>query len=182
MTPATGPNELVQLLQNIEQRSRAQAVGLPQQEEIQPHWDGIVFYLGKTRLVAPLNEVIEILHLPADLTQVPGTQPWVRGVANIRGNLLPIVDLQLFLGDDSVLAGGHSRVLIIKHKKIFTGLLVKEVLGMRHFPQKCRIKYPSPDGLMGKFISTAFEKDEETWPVFSMFALAKNNRFQIASL
>ena len=42
------------------------------------------------------DEVVEILPMP-QVTPVPGAQPWLLGVANIRGNLLPIVDLKQFL-------------------------------------------------------------------------------------
>ncbi|VAX06456.1 hypothetical protein MNBD_GAMMA26-224 [hydrothermal vent metagenome] len=182
MMPASEPQELVQLLHRIEQRSRAQAIGLPQQEEVQQYLEGVIFSLNEYRLVAPMSEVAELLQFPADVTQVPGTQPWVRGVANIRGTLLPIIDLQLFLGGEPVPSGRRSRVLIIKHKEIYTGLLVKEVLGMRHFPERSHISYPPPEGLLGKFIDTAFEHEGDTWPVFGMFALAESSEFQTASL
>lgn len=49
-------------------------------------------------MIAPLEEVKEILNYPDGVTRVPGTQAWLLGMANIRGNLLPLIDLQQFLG------------------------------------------------------------------------------------
>ncbi|HEC14956.1 MAG TPA: purine-binding chemotaxis protein CheW [Sedimenticola sp.] len=180
--PASASRELVDLLRGIEQRSRARAAGLPQQEETRQYWEGVIFSLGDARLAAPLNEVTEILHFPSIVTAVPGTRPWVRGVANIRGNLLPIVDLQLFLGGGPVMDERRGRILVIRHGEIFTGLLVKEVTGMRHFQRENRIDYSPPEGPMEKFVHGAFEQDGGTWPVFSMYALAESPEFQVAAL
>ncbi len=56
-----------------------------------------MFYVGDDRLIAPLNDIKEILNFPSAITKVPGTKPWMLGIANIRGTLLPVIDLQLFL-------------------------------------------------------------------------------------
>ena len=180
--PASQSPELVELLRGIEKRSRAQAAGLPQQEEVRQYWEGVVFSLGDVRLVAPLDEVAEILHFPSIVTTVPGTRSWVRGVANIRGNLLPIIDLQLFLGGSPVVDERRGRILVIKHQGIFTGLLVKGITGMRHFQQESLIDYSLSNDLMGKFVRSAFAQDGETWPVFGIYALTESPEFQVAAL
>jgi twitching motility protein PilI len=49
-----------------------------------------------------IGEVNEILTLPV-LTPVPGTRSWLLGVANVRGNLVPVIDLRDFIeGERSV--------------------------------------------------------------------------------
>jgi len=183
MMSARTPHELVQLLSDIEQRSVTRLSSLPELEAAHQHWEGVVFSLDEMRLVAPLNEVAEILHYPADITLVPGTHSWVKGVANVRGSLLPIIDLQLFLGGKPVMTGRRCRVLVVKHQGMLSGLLVKEVMGMRHFPRECQIDYSPPDDeLLGRFVKTAFEYDGDNWPVFGMFALAESTEFQVAAL
>ena len=183
MMPARTPHELVQLLSDIEQRSVARLAALPELEDAHQYWEGVVFSLNEQRVVAPLKEVAEILHYPADITRVPGTHAWVKGVANVRGSLLPIIDLQLFLGGDPVVASRRCRVLVVKYQGIFSGLLIKDVLGMRHFSQENQMDYsPSSDGLLKQFVKTAFEYDGDNCPVFSMFALAESTEFQMAAL
>jgi len=180
---AKSPHELIQLLSKIEQRSLARQAALPELEEAHQYWEGLVFSLGEMRLVAPLNEVAEILHFPTDVTFVPGTHAWVKGVANVRGSLLPIIDLQLFLGGKPVMTGRECRVLVVKHQGLFSGLLVKSVLGMRHFSQEKQLDYSiSSDGLLERFVKTAFEYEGEKCPVFGMFALAESTEFQMAAL
>ncbi len=183
MMPARSSHELVQLLSDIERRSVARLSVLPELEEAHQYWEGLVFFLSGKRLVAPLNEVAEILHFPADITRVPGTHAWVKGVANVRGSLLPIIDLQRFLGGDPVAMDRRCRVLVIRHQGIFSGLLVEEVLGMRHFPREGRMDYtPSGAGRFEPFVTAAFALDGEQCPVFSMFALAGSTEFQMAAL
>ncbi|MCF6355484.1 MAG: chemotaxis protein CheW [Candidatus Polarisedimenticolaceae bacterium] len=179
---ARTPREIVQLLSDIEQRSVARLSALPEQEDARQYWEGLIFALGEMRLAAPLNEVAEILHFPAEITRVPGTHPWVKGVANVRGSLLPIIDLQLFLGEKPVIPDRRCRVLIIRHKGVFSGLLVREVMGMRHFSREGKMDYaPLDTGLFEQFVKITFEYAGDLYPVFSMFALADSSEFQMAA-
>jgi len=167
----------VHVLRGLEARCRDHAVGLPLQVEIREEWAGIGFRLGSARLVAPLGEVAEILHYPA-LSRVPGTKPWVKGIANVRGNLLPIMDLQGYLSGEMKPLTRRSRVLVVKYKDVITGLLVDEVLGMKHFPQEDAIKeLPVVDAAIRSYLGGAFRQSGERWGVFSLSRLAEDPAF-----
>jgi twitching motility protein PilI len=58
------------------------------------------FLLSGENFLAPIGEVAEILKTPR-YTMVPGVEPWMRGLANVRGRLLPITDMMMFLGRKS---------------------------------------------------------------------------------
>jgi twitching motility protein PilI len=176
------PNKLINVLQNIDQRCRNKAASLPQQEEVKEQWEGVIFSVANTRVVAPLSEVCEILNFPPDVTDVPGTHSWMVGVANIRGDLLPIVDLQAFLGGRMTTRGRHNRTLVIRFREKFVGLLVDERVGMRHFLDTNRCPELLLDGDVADYIDFSFKQDGEDWPVFSMRALAASPEFQIAAL
>ena len=78
------------------------------------------------------DEVVEIMPMP-QVTPVPGAQPWMLGVANIRGNLLPIVDLKQFLeGERTVLHEGQ-RVLIVRQPGGDVAVTIDELFGQRSF-------------------------------------------------
>ena len=85
------------VLTDIATRSRQRAAGLPAQEEAVELWNGIGFHLAGERYVAPMGEVVEILHVPR-YTHIPGVRNFMLGAANVRGRLLPIIDLALFFG------------------------------------------------------------------------------------
>ncbi|MDX1823150.1 MAG: chemotaxis protein CheW [Thiohalomonadales bacterium] len=166
-----------ELLREIEHRSQTQALGIPQQIEVRRTWSGIGFRLGDTKLVAPMGEVGEILEYP-DLTQVPSARAWVKGIANIRGSLLPIMDLNGFITGDLTHLQRRSRVLVMRRGGMNCGLLVDEVLGLRHFFEE--EKLTSSNGVtdeLQKFVDGAYRQGEQTWGIFSTRKLADNPQF-----
>ncbi len=176
------PQAVIDLLAELERRSRERAQGLPQQELIQTFWEGVMFYVGDNRFVAPLSAVKEILNYPATLTQVPGTKPWMLGVANVRGTLIPVIDLQLFLIGRKTRRGRRSRVLVFEMGDSFTSVLVGEMVGMRHFAKETVREMKTSNIRFEKYVKIEFDQDGMTWPVFSLSALADDPAFQIAAL
>jgi twitching motility protein PilI len=87
----------VSILRKIEESCRA-CCTTDQQHSVEScsEWSGIAFRVGDNSLIAALDEVVEILDMPK-LARVPLAQPWVCGIANIRGNMLPVVDFSGFL-------------------------------------------------------------------------------------
>ena len=167
----------VALLAEIERRARRNAAGPPQQEDVREQWSAIGFHLGERRLLAPLGQVTEILTLPV-LTRVPGAKLWVLGIANVRGNLLPIMDLNGYLYGRRTVPGRRSRVLVINHRGVFAGLLVDQVLGLRHFEAVARSSVsPQADTELLAYLEPGFPVHEDVWPVFSMRRLAESPLF-----
>ncbi|MFS1290022.1 chemotaxis protein CheW [Pseudomonas piscis] len=166
-----------ELLLEIDQRCRLLAADLPSQETRQHSWSGIGFRLGSRWYVAAMGEVSEVLHEPRH-TLLPGVKPWVRGVANLRGRLLPIMDLCAFLGHELSPLRLQRRVLVVEYKELFVGLLVDEVAGLKHFAQD------TLEPGVGDFADTAINpylqgqfRREQIWQVFSPFALARSPDF-----
>jgi len=180
-TPSGGES-LFAALRDIEQRCLGHAAALPQQRKAEETWEGVLFSVGGRMMTAPLEEVKEILNYPSVMTNVPGTRNWVRGVANIRGTLLPIVDLQAFLIGRTTVPGRRSRVLVINSEGLHSGLLVDQMVGIRHFRPSDKIEGKSglPD-TFERFVAFNYKHGNETWPVFSMRLLAEDPEFQFAA-
>ncbi|MFN2309127.1 MAG: chemotaxis protein CheW [Gammaproteobacteria bacterium] len=175
----TGP---MQVLHALEARCREFAKPLPRQIEVKESWPGIGFRLGNRRLVAPLDHVVEILTYPG-MSKVPGAKDWVRGIANVRGNLLPIMDLQGYLKGEAVVPSRRSRVLVVNHQGVFSGLVVDEVLGLKHFTPEQRTDVPaSADAALAPFLSFGFQVGDDHWGVFSMHELAQTPQFLQAAI
>ena len=83
------------LLCEMERRSRAAAAGAHGHDVNLEEWVGVGFRLGRERFVVPRDEVREVLMVPPAVTRVPGAKSWVKGLANVRGHLLPLVDNRL---------------------------------------------------------------------------------------
>ncbi|MEJ2508918.1 MAG: chemotaxis protein CheW [Gammaproteobacteria bacterium] len=168
--------EPLSLLLDIESRSRRNALGIPQQVEVRRSWSGIGFRVGQHRLVAAIGDVREILEYPP-LTRVPGALKWVKGISNVRGNLLPIMDLKGFLEGEETSLGRRTRVLVVRHGGLAAGLVVDEVLGLRHFfDEDATDEVPAADKL-GEFLNGAYRQGGNLWAVFSVRALAHSQQF-----
>lgn len=87
--------------------------------------------MGQGLWLIEMQDIGEVLPIPP-LTPVPLTQPWYRGVANVRGNLYGIADLAAFMGQIETPGVGQGRVLLAAQKFAFNvGFLVTRVLGLR---------------------------------------------------
>lgn len=179
---SVSPEEIVELLASIEQRCRESAVGLPQQVQLESYWEGVMFYVGEERLITPLSDIKEILNYPSVMIKVPGTKSWMLGIANIRGTLMPVVDLQLFLIGRKTDRGRRSRVLVFELGSGVTGVLVGEMVGMRHFSKDSAIGKEAIPGHFDRYVQYGFDQDGVTWPVFKLSELADDPAFQIAAI
>ena len=54
----------------------------------------LVFHLGEEEFAIQVQKVREIMGVQ-DITQVPQTPPYVKGVINLRGKVIPVIDLRL---------------------------------------------------------------------------------------
>lgn len=87
--------------------------------------------VGQGLWLINMQDISEVLPLPS-VTPVPLTQPWYRGVANVRGNLYSISDFASFLGLGETRSDSLARVLLASPKlNSNVGLLVTSVLGLR---------------------------------------------------
>lgn len=170
------------ILQELDLRSRRHASALPQQIEVKNTWDGIGIKLAEIPLVVPMEQVREIL-TRVTISRIPGAKEWVHGVANVRGNLLPILDLNGFLFGKVNKINRQSRILVMQHREVTAGLLVNEVVGMRHFFDE---EQSGDVGQMDKFVqpllSGVFRRGGEVWGIFDIHKLVDMPEFmQVAA-
>jgi len=178
---AISPRDAMVTLAEIEQRSQMAAQQLPQVKGSADFWDALVFNVLGVRMTAAMSEVSEMLPCQDAITRVPGAKRWMLGLANVRGSLLPVIDLQLYLGAKAVVPSKASRILVLRLRGLVAGLLVPSVQGMRHFDLSDRLPNARMKGAMGAYVYEAFSLDDEVWPVFSMSALAADPEFRSAS-
>jgi purine-binding chemotaxis protein CheW len=81
------------------------------------------FFLGREEYGVDVKLVQEIIRV-SEITQVPRAPEFIKGVINLRGRIIPVVDLKrkLRLGDVEVLR--QSRIVVVKIKERLIGLLV----------------------------------------------------------
>lgn len=179
----TGVQPAFQWLIDIERRAKQRAKGLPRQEQVQEMWRGIGFRVGGMTLIASIDEIREVLPLPPSLAKVPGSKPWIKGLANVRGALLPVVDLQACLEGKPTNVNNRVRMLVISQNSVTAGLLVDEVLGIKHFPEQLRDNdTPCKEPWLAPFAKGLFSYEESAWTIFNMLALSESELFLNAAL
>lgn len=169
-------------LAEYERRSLAHAVVLPAREAIAEQWRGVGYRVGQRRLVSGFEDVVEIVPLPPT-TPVPGAQPWLLGIGNLRGNLFPVIDLKHFLeGERTVLHEGQ-RVLVVRQAGGDVALTIDELYGQRSFTDEQGIEPGAlAEGRYAHFVERAFHGDEHDWGVFALSLLARTPEFRQAAL
>lgn len=178
--PAPMPDPL-SILQDIAEKCRHGSAGIPRKIGQIDVWSGVAFRLGNSRLVAPLDEVVEIISFP-ELTTIPNTRPWVLGIANIRGRLLPVIDLKAFLGVTPLQVNCRSRVLVLEHQGIFSGVAVDEAMGLRHFmANDVMDELPGQETNLQPFVSKSVYVDGRVCGVFSLNELVESAQFMLTA-
>jgi twitching motility protein PilI len=166
-----------EILSALDERCRINSSGLPVAKAVVDDWIGIGFSLNGISLLAKMDDVSEILPPPPTI-RVPGVTYWVKGLANIRGSLMPVLDMKAFLYGEATDIRKESRILIINKLGIVAGLLVDEVYGLRRFkPEEHQKEIRSDAGSMGEFLIGTFADQVRSWNVFSVEKLAKAEHF-----
>jgi purine-binding chemotaxis protein CheW len=88
----------------------------------------VVFRLERDRYALPLSAIREVVVAPEAYTRVPRAPAPVKGVMNLRGRVVPVVDLRELLGLTP--SGPGSRVVLLDLGRRELGLLITEVDGI----------------------------------------------------
>jgi purine-binding chemotaxis protein CheW len=86
----------------------------------------LAFHLGAEEFGLPVMSVREIMGLQ-DITAVPQTPSHVRGVINLRGKVIPVVDLRLKFALPSMEYGQRTSIIVVKLGETMMGIIVDGV-------------------------------------------------------
>lgn len=172
--PALHPFDI---LLDIDRRSR----GRNDSETAVPQATGtsgrLALRLGQWHLMFLMEDVSEIIPLPS-ITRVPGVKPWLLGIANLRGTVITIIDLQRFLSSKATTVVNNSRVVVISADEWDYGLLIDEVIGMRHFGADSRLhNVGTVDVHLRPYLTEAFNGEGKLWLTFSVDRLLEDPNF-----
>ncbi len=133
------------------------------------------FQVGRDNWFVALHQVSEVIPVPG-IEEVPLTQPWFRGVANVRGKLYGIADFSAFQSGEAIAPGPERRVILLADRLVGgAGLLVSRMLGLRnpeHFT-------PAPRPEQSPAWVSAVHRDAAgaEWHELDLAQLAKERRF-----
>ena len=121
-----------------------------QQSETLSQTDDIVqlvgFIIGEEEYAVPILSIQEIIK-PIDWTRVPQTPPYVLGVFNLRGSVIPLIDLRVKFGLGAKKHNDETRFFVLKEGDDVAGFVIDRLT------MAIRIKKddigPAPDTMAG---------------------------------
>ena len=119
----------------------------------------VLFSLDGEEYAARIENVLEILRV-APIARVPEAPPHVRGVMNLRGRLLPIVELRTILGLSPLGLDGDARIIKASISGRLIGLLVDRVSYVMSIAESALEPPPREMGERADFVSGVALKGE----------------------
>ncbi|MFC0253311.1 chemotaxis protein CheW [Massilia consociata] len=114
-------NQHVQQDSDIDAGLDGEGAGKDDEEQL------VVFRLGQEEFGVPIDSVQEIVRVPEMLTHVPKAPAFVEGVINLRGSVLPVIDLRRRLGLPEAARSDRQRIMVFVIDRVCTGFIVDSV-------------------------------------------------------
>jgi purine-binding chemotaxis protein CheW len=113
----------------------------------------VIFRLDKEEFGAPIASVQEIVRIPEELIRVPQAPSFVEGVINLRGTVLPVIDLRLRLGLEQVERSDRQRIMVFLISDVRTGFIVDQVAEVLRIPKAAIEPAPQLSAEQGMLLS-----------------------------
>jgi purine-binding chemotaxis protein CheW len=95
----------------------------------------VVFRLANEEYGAPIESVQEIVRVPDELTRLPKAPAFIRGVVNLRGSVLPVVDQRTRFDLDDIERNDRQRIMVFMIAGVRTGFIVDSVSEVLKIPR-----------------------------------------------
>lgn len=133
--------------------------------------------IGNRPFLLNLQEAGEILSVGA-IAKVPLTHDWFLGLANVRGNLISVVDLARFQGQVSTPIERESRIIVFAPTLSFNcGLLVSRVLGLRNVAEM-RVQDADAEHSVAPWCAQQYaDRDSRVWTELNLSLIVQDQQF-----
>lgn len=113
----------------------------------------LAFKINEENYVIEIKYVVEIIGIQG-VTQVPNVADYIKGIINIRGNIIPVVEIRMRFGLETVAYTDKSCIVVVEVNNTSIGLIVDEVREVVGIPEKIIVPPPATiKGSGSKYIS-----------------------------
>jgi purine-binding chemotaxis protein CheW len=113
----------------------------------------VVFRLANEEYGAPIASVQEIVRVPDELTRLPKAPSFIKGVVNLRGSVLPVVDQRTRFDLDDIERNDRQRIIVFTINGVRTGFIVDAVSEVLKIPRNAIGPTPALSEEQGRLIS-----------------------------
>jgi purine-binding chemotaxis protein CheW len=93
----------------------------------------VIFRLADEYFALDIQAVQEIVRMQA-ITSIPGSDPWVEGITNLRGRVVPVLDLRVRCGVPAGAPTAETRIVVVSGTEGMVGLIVDSVSEVMRIP------------------------------------------------
>ena len=86
-----------------------------------------IFQLAGNYFGGEIEYINESMYFREDITKVPTTNPFLLGVINQRGNVIPIIFINKFLSLEPTNPDSQSTIIVLQHQKLQVGIVTNSV-------------------------------------------------------
>ncbi len=161
--------QLEQVFKKQQQQQKA-----PEESDIENVVQLVGFMVGDEEFAVPILDIQEIIK-PIEYTRVPKTPDYVLGVFNLRGSVLPLIDLRMKFGLSRSRENDETRYMVIKNGDDIAGFVIDRLT------QAMRIKEsaidPAPETIHDEnnFIYGVGKQEEKLISILNVNALLKRD-------
>ncbi|MCK6388209.1 MAG: chemotaxis protein CheW [Zoogloea sp.] len=112
----------------------------------------VVFRLADGEFGVPIDSVQEIVRIPDELTHVPKAPPFVEGVINLRGSVLPVIDQRKRLDLPPLERNDRQRIMVFLLAGVRTGFIVDAVTEVLKVPRTAIEASPRLSGAQSRLL------------------------------
>lgn len=137
------------------------------------------YVLGNIGFLIPENTLSEVMK-DFQVYAVPNTQAWMKGLTNLRGNLIPVYDLSLLLGLSEEITN-YENLLVLDTGTRSVAILI-ESLPKTYEISKWKALSHSPQlpGHLSEYVSEVYAVKESIWLSFDHHEYFKHIKEQVA--
>jgi twitching motility protein PilI len=158
-------------LQQLQHRYAREAVRPPVADEDYVRWVGTSLSIAGVPLLVGEGELQEVIETPP-VTMIPGTKPWVMGVASFKGGLLPILSGDVLFRKRPYAGRVRDHCMVINRPTMHCGITLSGIERDLKFPLETRDMDHPVDPDFAPFCLGGFEHDGRFLAVLDIDKLA----------
>ncbi|MBF0399145.1 MAG: purine-binding chemotaxis protein CheW [Magnetococcales bacterium] len=121
-------------IQQLQERAKRSAREFATRNEEGKIFTVVEFSINSECYAIELIHIREIFPLK-ELTEIPGVPPFIRGVVNMRGQIISVVDIRQFFELPAKGFSDSSRIIVLRSPEMEYGILADAILGIRAIPE-----------------------------------------------
>lgn len=175
------PITALQSLHLLERIYVREAISPPEPEKTKMMWGGTSLSIAGVRLLVGEGDIDEIIETPT-VTKIPGTKPWVMGIATHKGSLLPIFSGDGFFHKTPYLGRPREYCMVVRRSGFNFGMTISAIERDLKFPIEQRDMDCVVDSSLADLTLGGFYRNDNVLAVLDIDKLIADSDFLNASV